>query len=70
MILHIQRKILHQFLQLMLLVRDKDSFQATLLLAEVASYYKEQGKTLIQVLEDLFDETHYKPSKQKNARAF
>ena len=40
-------------------VRDKDSFQATLLLAEVASYYKEQGKTLIQVLEDLFDEFGY-----------
>ena len=27
-------------------VRDKDSFQATLLLAEVASYYKEQGKLI------------------------
>lgn len=40
-------------------VRDKDSFQATLLLAEVASYYKSQGKTLIQVLEDLFEEFGY-----------
>ena len=40
-------------------VRDKDSFQATLLLAEVASFYKEQGKTLIQVLEDLFEEFGY-----------
>ena len=40
-------------------VRDKDSFQASLLLAEVASYYKEQGKTLIQVLEDLFQEFGY-----------
>lgn len=40
-------------------VRDKDSFQATLLLAEVASYYKEQGKTLINVLYDLYDEFGY-----------
>ncbi len=40
-------------------VRDKDSFQATLLLAEVASYYKEQNKTLIDVLYDLFDEFGY-----------
>ena len=34
-------------------VRDKDSFQATLLLAEVASYYKEQGKTLVNVLDEI-----------------
>ena len=40
-------------------VRDKDSFQATLLLSEVASYYKEHGKTLIQVLYDLFEEFGY-----------
>lgn len=40
-------------------VRDKDSFQATLLLAEVASYYKTQNKTLIDVLYDLFDEFGY-----------
>ena len=40
-------------------VRDKDSFQATLLLAEVASYYKTQNKTLIDVLYDLFEEFGY-----------
>ena len=40
-------------------VRDKDSFQATLLLAEVASFYKSQNKTLIEVLYDLFDEYGY-----------
>ena len=39
--------------------RDKDSFQATLLLAEVASFYKAQGKTLIDVLEEIFDEYGY-----------
>lgn len=40
-------------------VRDKDSFQATLLLAEVASYYKEQGKTLVNVLDDIYAEYGY-----------
>lgn len=37
-------------------VRDKDSLQATLLLAEVASFYKEQDKTLVQVLNDIYEE--------------
>ena len=37
-------------------VRDKDSFQATLLLAEVASFYKALGMTLIDVLDEIFDE--------------
>ena len=37
-------------------VRDKDSYQATVLLAEVAAYYKEQGKNLVEVLEDLYEE--------------
>jgi phosphoglucomutase len=40
-------------------VRDKDSFQATLLLCEVASYYKEQGKTLVNVLNDIYNEYGY-----------
>lgn len=40
-------------------VRDKDSFQATLLLAEVASFYKEHGKTLVNVLEDIYKEYGY-----------
>lgn len=40
-------------------VRDKDSFQATLLLAEVASFYKEQNKTLVNVLEDIYAEYGY-----------
>lgn len=37
-------------------VRDKDSYQATLLLAEVAAYYKNEGKNLVEVLEDLYVE--------------
>ncbi len=40
-------------------VRDKDSLQATLLLAEVASFYKEQNKTLVQVLDDIYKEFGY-----------
>lgn len=40
-------------------VRDKDSFQASLLLAEVASFYKALGMTLIDVLENIFKEYGY-----------
>ena len=40
-------------------VRDKDSFQATLLLAEVASFYKSLNMTLIDVLDDIFKEYGY-----------
>jgi len=37
-------------------VRDKDAVQATLLLAEVAAFYKKQGKTAYDGLQDLFKE--------------
>ncbi|PMC79945.1 phosphoglucomutase [Aerococcus viridans] len=37
-------------------VRDKDAVQATLLLAEVAAFYKKQGKTAYDGLQDLFAE--------------
>lgn len=37
-------------------VRDKDAPQACLMLAEAASYYKERGKTLYDVLEDCYKE--------------
>ena len=40
-------------------VRDKDSYQATLLLAEVAAYYKNMGKNLVEVLNDLYEEFGY-----------
>lgn len=39
--------------------RDKDSIQATVLLAEVAAYYKSLGKTLYDGLQDLFNEYGY-----------
>ena len=35
-------------------VRDKDSPQACLMLAEAACYYKHQGKTLVDVLHELY----------------
>ena len=39
--------------------RDKDSVQATVLLAEVAAYYKSLGKTLYDGLQELFDQYGY-----------
>lgn len=36
-------------------VRDKDAVQATLLAAEVAAYYKAQGKTLLDGLQEIFE---------------
>lgn len=35
-------------------VRDKDAIQALVLLAEVAAYYKKQGKTLYDALQEIF----------------
>lgn len=40
-------------------VRDKDAPQACLMLAEAACFYKEQGKTLVDVLHDLYEELGY-----------
>jgi len=37
-------------------VRDKDAIQAVLILSEAAAYYKAQGKTLCDVLEDIYAE--------------
>jgi len=37
-------------------VRDKDAIQAVLLLCEAAAYYKAQGKTLCDVLGDIYKE--------------
>ena len=36
-------------------VRDKDAVQASLMLCEAAAYYKEQGKTLLDVLDELYE---------------
>lgn len=40
-------------------VRDKDAVQASLMFCEAADYYKKQGKTLIDVIEDIFREYGY-----------
>ena len=40
-------------------VRDKDGVTAAHILAEMAAYYKKQGKTLYDVLEELFKEFGY-----------
>lgn len=40
-------------------VRDKDSLQAILMLAEVAAYYNEQGKDLYEALEDIYTKYGY-----------
>jgi len=38
------------------LVRDKDAVVSSMLIAEMAAYYKKQGKSLLQVLDDLYRE--------------
>ena len=40
-------------------VRDKDALQACVLIAEAISYYKAQGKTLVNVLNDLYEKYGY-----------
>lgn len=40
-------------------VRDKDAVQASLMICEAADYYKKQGKTLVDVLEEIFNKYGY-----------
>lgn len=40
-------------------VRDKDAMQASVMLAEVAAYYREQGKTMYDGLQELFEKYGY-----------
>ena len=40
-------------------VRDKDAVQAALLATEVCAYYKKQGMTLYEALNELFQEYGY-----------
>ena len=40
-------------------VRDKDSLQALLLCSEVSCFYKKQGKTLVDVLNEIYDKYGY-----------
>lgn len=47
--------------------RDKDAVQASLMFCEAAAYYKKQGKTLIDVLEDIFKDFGYYVDTQSSA---
>ena len=40
-------------------VRDKDAVVASMLIAEMAAYYKKQGKTLTEVIDGLYDKYGY-----------
>lgn len=46
------------------LVRDKDGVSSSMMLAEAAAYYKTKGKTLVDVLNDLYTEFGYYQEKQ------
>ncbi len=41
------------------LVRDKDAVVSSMLIIEMAAYYKKQGKNMVQVLEDIYSEFGY-----------
>ena len=47
--------------------RDKDAVQASLMFCEAANYYKKQGKTLVDVLEDIFSQHGYYLDTQSSA---
>lgn len=40
-------------------VRDKDAVVASMLICEMAAYFKKQGKTLAQVIDDIYEEYGY-----------
>lgn len=45
-------------------VRDKDGVSSAMLLCEAAAYYRKQGKTLLDVLQDLYETHGYYREKQ------
>jgi len=47
-------------------VRDKDSLQACLILSEAANYYKAQGQTLVDVVNELYERYGYYYDLQEN----
>lgn len=47
-------------------VRDKDGVMATLLIIEMAAYYKSHGKNLLKVLEEIYHEYGYFKEKLKS----
>ncbi len=47
-------------------VRDKDAVVASMLICEMVAYYKHEGKTLIDVLENIYNKHGYYYCSQKN----
>ncbi|MEG0592998.1 MAG: phospho-sugar mutase [Coprobacillus sp.] len=47
-------------------VRDKDGVQSSIIIAEVCAFYKEQGKTLVHILHEIYDEFGYVVDSQEN----
>lgn len=45
-------------------VRDKDAVMSSMLLCEAAAYYKSKGKTLLQVLNEIYEKHGYYSEKQ------
>lgn len=41
------------------LVRDKDAVVSSMMIAEMAGYYKKEGRNLLEVLEDIYEEFGY-----------
>lgn len=41
------------------MVRDKDAINTTMIIAEMAGFYKKQGKNLLEVLEEIYEEHGY-----------
>ncbi|WFA09958.1 phospho-sugar mutase [Tissierella sp. Yu-01] len=41
------------------LVRDKDGVVTSMMIAEMAAYYKKQGKSILEVLDDIYEEYGY-----------
>lgn len=48
------------------IVRDKDGVNTSMLIAEMAGYYKKQGKSLLDILEELYQEHGYYKEKLKS----
>lgn len=51
------------------LVRDKDSFQALLIISEIAAFYHSQNKNLLMVLDDIYREYGYYKEKLLNIKS-
>ncbi|MFA5421172.1 MAG: phospho-sugar mutase [Bacilli bacterium] len=51
------------------LVRDKDAFQACLIIAEITAFYHQQGKNLRAVLKDIYDEYGFYKEKLLNVKS-